>query len=329
MSVTERALHVLDGGAVSAEEHPWADVLAAALRPEFTVDVYYPERGEPILFGHACAVGGCPARGNSHPGRASERWLCSSHLQAWRVAGHPPVEDWVAAGVKPVAAKMFIASKQPCAAVGCVRSRRDGWWCSFHYQRWLKAGRPDREGFAQAAPPAPVGDRECEVPGCRFPAMRRMRRLCDAHKQSAKNSRRLTGLDVDGYLDLLARDEALLVPQYDFGALAEPLRSELRFAIQHRLDDGRFTLNYRRVACAVEFLESLGVSSLFEHDQAWWERQLQRRWPSEPRSGSAEKGFIRYARVSVAHLWDRASGVDPYAADVWLVEALGIPEFAY
>ena len=329
MSVAERALRVVDGGALSAEGQPWADVLAAALRLEFTVDVYYPERGEPILFGHACAVEDCPGRGNSHPGRASERWLCSSHLQAWFVAGRPGVEEWLAAGVKPPAAKMFIASKQPCAAVGCVRSRRDRWWCSFHYQRWLRAGRPDRESFARAAAPAPVGDRECEVPGCGFPAMRRMRRLCDAHKQSAKNSRRVTGLDVDGYLGLLARDEALLVPQYDFSALAEPLRSELRFAIQHRLDEGRFTLSYRRVACVAEFLRSLGVSSLLEHDQGWWERQLETRWPSEPRSGSAEKGFIRYARVSLARLRDRASGVDPYAADIWLVEALGIPEFDY
>jgi integrase len=328
VSVAERALRVLDGGALSAEQ-PWADVLAAALRPEFMVDVYYPERGEPILFGHACAIEGCPGRGSSHPGRASERWLCSSHLQAWVVAGRPPVEGWLGAGVKPLAAKMFVASKQPCAAVGCVRSRRDGWWCYFHYQRWVREGRPDRESFAQAASPAPGGDRECEVPGCQFPAMRRMRRLCDAHKQSAKNSRRLTGLDVDGYLGLLARDEALRVPQYDFSALVEPLRSELRFVIQHRLDEGRFTLHYRRVACAVEFLESLGVSSLLERDQGWWELQLERRWLSEHHSGSAEKGFIRYARVSVAHLRDRASGVDPYAADIWLVEALGIPEFAY
>ena len=106
MSVAERALRVVDGGAPSAEGQPWADVLAAALRPEFTVDAYYPERGEPILFGHACAVEGCPGRGNSHPGRASERWLCSSHLQVWVVAGRPPVERWLAAGVEPLTAKI-------------------------------------------------------------------------------------------------------------------------------------------------------------------------------------------------------------------------------
>jgi site-specific recombinase XerD len=33
--------------------------------------------------------------------------------------------------------------------------------------------------------------------------------------------------------------------------------------------------------------------------------------------------------VTLARLRDRAFGVDPYSGDVWLVEALGIPEFAY
>jgi integrase len=146
--------------------------------------------------------------------------------------------------------------------------------------------------------------------------------------RSAKGCKRLTGLDVEGYLGLLAREEALLVPHYDFRAVSEPLRSELRFAIQQRLDGARFTLHYRRVACAVEFLRSLGVSSLLEHDQEWWDEQLERHC-GEGHARSAEKGFIRYARVSVARLRDHAYGVDPYGADVWLVEALGIPEFTY
>ena len=142
--------------------------------------------------------------------------------------------------------------------------------------------------------------------------MRRMRRLCDAHKQSAKNSRRLTGLDVDGYLSLLARDEALQVPLYDFSALAEPLGSELRFAISTASMRVAITLQLTQGRLRGWVPAIVGVSSLLEHDQGWWERQLERRWPSEPRSGSAEKGFIRYARVSVARLRDRAYGVDPY-----------------
>ena len=42
-----------------------------------------------------------------------------------------------------------------------------------------------------------------------------------------------------------------------------------------------------------------------------------------------ELAFVRYARLTLARLWDRAHGVDPYAGDVWLIEDLGIPEFSY
>lgn len=126
---------------------------------------------------------------------------------------------------------------------------------------------------------------------------------------------------------MLAEAERRLVPHYDFTALPEPLRSELRYVIQQRHDENRHSLDYRRVASAVEFLAELGVSSLLEHDQRWWDPRLRQRTSQGGRW--QEIAFLRYARLTLARLRDRAYGVDPYAGDVWLIEDLGIPEFAY
>jgi integrase len=304
----------------------WSEVLGAAVRAEFMVDTYFPERGEPILFGHVCAVDGCLRRGNSRPGRTGDQWLCVTHQAEWITAGRRPLDEWLADGVA-----LLNAWKRrliPCSAAGCERSRSCGWWCFFHWKRWIGAGRPDRETFARTAPRAPVGEARCEVPGCRFPAMRRTGRLCDSHKRTADWCR-YKGMcdDVDSFLVLLGEAELRLVPHYDFSELGEPLRSELRHVIQQRFDESRHALDYRRVASATAFVAGLGVDSLLDRDQEWWETQLLTR---RRRDGAwQEIAFVRYARVTLARLRDRAYGVDPYAGDVWLIEDLGIPEFAY
>lgn len=41
----------------------WEQLLRAIVRPEFRVEVYVAEPGDPVLFGPTCAVAGCDARG--------------------------------------------------------------------------------------------------------------------------------------------------------------------------------------------------------------------------------------------------------------------------
>jgi integrase len=323
---TASVLAVVDDVDPGRPGSSWSEVLEAAVRPEFTVDTYFPEPGELILFGHVCAVEGCTRRGNSRPGRTGEKWLCITHQAEWITAGRRPLDEWLADGVSLLTA--WKRRLVPCAAAGCERSRSCGWWCFFHWKRWIGAGRPDRATFALTAPPAPVGAACCEVPGCRFPATRRGCRLCDSHKRTADWCR-YKGMcdDVDSFLVVLAAAELRLVPHYDFSELDESLRTELRYVIQQRLDENRHALDYRRVASAAAFVAGRGVGSLLDRDQEWWETHLRTR---HPRDGAwQEVAFVRYARLTLARLRDRAYGVDPYSGDVWLVEALGIPEFAY
>lgn len=323
---TASVLRVIDNdGPLPGEQ--WGEALTAAVRAEFAVDVFFPERGELILFGHVCAADECPRRGNSRPGRVGDRWLCITHQAAWIADGRRGLDKWLAGGVPLLTA--WKRRIEPCAAAGCERSRCSAWWCFCHRKRWIEAGRPERESFARAAVPAPVGDARCEVPGCGFAAMRRTARLCDAHKRTFDFCRyKQIARDVDEFLVRLAEAERRLVPHYDFTALGEPLRSELRYAVQQRFDEHRHALDYRRVTAAAEFLASLGVSSLLDYDQDWWAARLRGQWRGHT-TGCQEVAFVRYARLAVARLRDRAAGADPYSPDVWLIEALGIPEFAY
>ena len=52
MSGSRRALRVINGG-LAAAAGSWLEIVRDALRPEFEVDVYFPQPGEPILFGSA------------------------------------------------------------------------------------------------------------------------------------------------------------------------------------------------------------------------------------------------------------------------------------
>lgn len=326
---TARALRAVDSGADAAGPRPWIDVLADALRGEFRADVYFPAHGEPILFGHVCAVPRCPRRGNSRPERSGERYLCMTHGEDWIRDGRRPLQQWLEGGVALRTAWKRRLTR--CAVAGCERSRCCAEWCACHRKRWIEAGRPPREDFADNAAPAPVGALGCEVAGCAFPSIG-TGRLCDAHQHTHKRMRdKDPGLAVDGFLAALMEAERRLVPHYDFTALGEPLRSELRYAIQQRRDENRHALDYRRAAGAATFLQALGVASLLDHDQDWWAAQLQEPGPRARGAclGIIEVAFLRYARVRLARLRDRAYGVDPFAGDVWLIEQLGFPEFAY
>jgi integrase len=323
-----QVLRVLDGGAKPTAGRPWIEVLAGALRPEFTAQVYFPEPGEPILFGRACAVTGCLCRGDARPDRAAEPFLCHGHLRHWRQAGSPEVNRLLAGGAAPILPRGNQAS-EPCRAAGCARSRYMRSWCKAHLALWRRAGCPDEQDWTSLAPPVRAGAFVCEVPGCRFQSTPRGR-LCDYHYRSLRSARRYRSgaLDIEGYIEKLAHDEWVRRPHYDFSALREPLRSEFRFAIQERLGQQQHGVHYLTVLAAARWAGELSVSSLLEHDDCWWSERRAERWSGRG-TGIPELAFVRYARARLLRLSDRAGQTDPFAGDVWRAEELGLPEFSY
>ena len=326
MSGSRRALRVTNGG-LAAAAGSWLEIVRDALRPEFEVDVYFPQPGEPILFGSACSVDGCRCRGTSRPEPDRNRFLCHTHTACWREAGRPGLDSWLSAGVRLIAPGGIRLSRR-CGAEGCRRSRATRWWCRSHSTRWYRAGRPPIDAWARVAGPVACGESECAVVGCGFAPMPG-RRLCDAHWASLIGRQRYRNgqaVEVDQFIASLVDAERRQMPHYDFAALREPLRSEFRFAIQQRLDENQHSVSYLAVASAARWAAGLPVSSLLEREDGWWAAAREQRWGA---GGLAQLSFVRYARARLSRLHDRTRHADPFAADVWMVDQLGIPGYEY
>src|SRR5579875_760497 len=63
--------------------------LQDAVRPEFAVDIYFPDPDDPVLGRGHCKVAGCGHLVQAHG-------LCGSHHDRWRRQGKPEIEHWLA-----------------------------------------------------------------------------------------------------------------------------------------------------------------------------------------------------------------------------------------
>ena len=94
---------------------PESDALAARLRgvvrEEFDVEVYVPDRDDPVLGGGRCAVRGCD-------GWKRARGVCEYHHGMWRRAGHPDTETFVLAGRPRPPSRRGVPRRGECFDMG-------------------------------------------------------------------------------------------------------------------------------------------------------------------------------------------------------------------
>ena len=131
----------------------WEQLLRAAVRPEFQVEVYWPRAGDPVLFGPTCAVAGCDARGLQRA-TGIRGYFCQAHAVMWRRDGEPAQQQWVAEGARSLRRARAAAA---CSAAGCRRSAHTQGLCQPHYGHWRRAGRPPLERFVTDAPATRTG----------------------------------------------------------------------------------------------------------------------------------------------------------------------------
>jgi hypothetical protein len=81
---------------VEAPAEGWRATLAAAIRPEFRVEVYVARPGDRWLFGEPCAVPECPAPALKPINGKGGIYVCNGHHQNYRQHGRADPSAWLA-----------------------------------------------------------------------------------------------------------------------------------------------------------------------------------------------------------------------------------------
>lgn len=279
--------------------------LAGQLRPEFAAEVILVDPSDPVIGGPLCVSATCERVGILDG-------MCTAHHQRWVNAGRPDVEAWAATAP---ANRRWLDEPPECAIAACRRGRREFGLCHSHANRWRNTGEPDRARWVAegGGPPLPAG-MTCRFPGCGLDA-EGAAGLCLVHRSRwARNGRP----PVDSWLlscEMVGRD------RFDLRPLPMPMRLEIAYAIQCRVDERRTKTRPDQVRRLLRKLPGSGVTSLLEHNPESWAAYL---------GFSSERGSIerRFLLDAIGYLRDLIDGVGwdtEYPRDVWLLRRLGYP----
>ncbi len=298
MTASPLAADALDPGLIAR--------LRMELRPQFAVPVILVDPSDPVMGGPSCTVPVCERV-------AVLTGMCSAHHQRWVEDGRPDAAAWAAAAP---ALRRWLAEPARCAVNSCRRARCEFTLCHSHVARWEHAGRPDRARWiADGGGGRPLP----RTPACRFHECgldsEGAAGLCQAHRARwARNGRP----PVEAWLAdcaMFGRD------RFDLQALPVPMRLEIAYAIQRRVDARRTKTRPDQIRALLRKLSASGASSLLDHTAEDWNASL----GFSSRHGDSERRFLLDA---VGYLRDLDDGIGwdaEYPRDVWLLRRLGYP----
>jgi integrase len=281
-------------------------LLTARLRPEFAVPVILVDPGDPVIGGPQCLVPACERL-------AVLLGKCSAHHQHWVEDGRPgDVEAWAAT---VPALRRWLQQPLKCSVETCRRGRREFGLCHSHASRWRQQGGVDLERWIAegGGGPLPAGDL-CRFPGCQLDA-EGAAGLCVHHR-----SRWIRGgrPPVESWLltcETFGRD------RFDLRRLPTPMRLEIAYAIQCRVDERRTKTRPDTIRRLLRRLPGGGVDSLLDRCPDSWIDYLE--FSSE--RGSVERRFLLDAIGYLCDLVDGTGWDAEYPRDVWLLRRLGYP----
>jgi integrase len=280
--------------------------LAAQLRPEFAAPVILVDPCDPVMGGSSCTVAACERV-------AVLTGMCSAHHQRWVEAGRPEAGAWAATAP---AVRRWLAEPAKCAVGSCRRAHCEFGLCHSHAARWQRDGCPDRPRWVADGGGGPALPRTatCRFPGCGLDG-EGSAGLCQVHRSRwARNGRP----PVQAWLadcTMVGRD------RFDLRALPIPMRLEIGYAIQRRVEARRTKTRPDQLRRLLRKLPASGVGSLLDQTPDEWNAYL---------GFSSERGSIerRFLLDAIGYLRDLTDGVgwdSEYPRDVWLLRRLGYP----
>ena len=279
--------------------------LAAQLRPQFAAPVILVDPSDPVMGGPGCTVLACERV-------AVLTGMCSAHHQRWVEAGRPEATAWAATAP---AVRRWLDEPAKCAVGSCRRAHCELGLCHSHAARWQQHGRPDRPQWIAdgGGPPLPRTP-ACRFPGCGLDA-EGSAGLCQVHRSRwARNGRP----PVEAWLAdcaMVGRD------RFDLRALPMPMRLEIAYAIQRRVEARRTKTRPDQLRRLLRKLPAGGADSLLDRTPEEWNAYL---------GFSSERGSIerRFLLDAIGYLRDLTDGIGwdaEYPRDVWLLRRLGYP----
>lgn len=236
---------------------PRAGALLAVVRPEFRVERFVPPAGH-FLAPTPCVIAPCLRKNASHG-------LCAGHDAAWRKAGRPEREAWIADPANwPAGLSLDVA---PCLVSGCRYSGGLSGLCDLHLADLNGLhSRGQRISVRQYAAAAPAlshpAARRCGFPNCGYEISRSG--LCDGHHY------RWTKVGRPPVATLPAELTLRNVPSFSVAGLPPLAAVEFQYLLQLRTDQRRSKVVPSSWVRAVNTVIAEGVSSVRDHPAHHW-----------------------------------------------------------
>jgi len=306
-------------GACAVDAPTWEQVLRAAVRTEFAVEVVRPGPEDPVLFGPRCSVAGCLARGRQRIDGMRPGHLCGGHASAWRRDGEPPVRGWLRDGARSLRHQR---DARACAATACTRSIFGHELCYAHLRHWERSGKPPLGVFATDPPAVRTEATTCAVCGCAFATAARSA-FCDTHLKSFRWLRgRRPELQPADYLAHLAQARESASPRFDLRGLSPLVALELGYALQARSDARGAAITPLIFGQVARWLIDRPVDSLLIGSDAAWARAAEQRFPAASRANPL--GWMRFCRSVLQRLRAQHSGQDVWSWDTWPTDLIDV-----
>jgi integrase len=283
--------------------------LMAAVRPEFRVDIYVPERGALVFDAAPCLVPGCVRQPRT-------RGLCKGHYYQWKDERGPDIETFAAAASPEGLGRRELAA---CLVPGCRYGGARRGLCTRHQGFWERAGKPDRGQWL--AGHASVGDQDhaaCALTYCTLWAQGRSP-FCIGHRSRWEAAGRPP---INEFMVLC---ESYGDDRFDFRPMGErrQLKLELQYALQCRHDERQVKTPAGIARPVIAVVAASPVSSLLDWTPEKWGEFFDANHAAR-HGKNGQLAFLRYAHGRLEDLLSGSGWEAEFPRDVWELRRLGI-----
>jgi integrase len=283
--------------------------LMAAVRPEFRVDIYVPERGALVFDLAPCLVPGCVRQPRT-------RGLCKGHYYQWKDEGRPDITAFAASAVPEGLGRRELAA---CLVPGCRYGGVRRGLCTRHQGFWERAGKPDRAAWlAGLEPEDDPGRPACALTYCTLWAQGRSP-FCAGHRGRWEVAGRPPLSEFTVLCESYGDD------RFDFRPLASrrQLRLELQYALQCRHDERQVKTPAGIARPVIAVVASSPVSSLLEWSLEQWGGYFDANHAAR-HGKNGQLAFLRYAYGRLEDLGCGTGWEAEFPRDVWELRRLGV-----